>query len=129
LRLLLDTNVLLWSIFERHKLTPRVRQLIDDDQSELVVSRTSIWEISAKAVTGRLPLLGNSVAFVLQQVALTGTAILELENRYILRTETLPNHHTDPFDRILVAQALEEGLTILTADSDIPKYDAPVIWK
>jgi len=129
LRFLLDTNVLLWSIFERHKLTPRVRQIIDDDLNELFLSRTSLWEMSAKAATGRLPLVGRSIVFVLEQVERTGLNLLELEDRYILRTETLPQHHGDPFDRILVAQALEEGLTILSADSDIPKYDAPVIWK
>jgi PIN domain nuclease of toxin-antitoxin system len=55
--------------------------------------------------------------------------VLELENRYIVRTETLPYHHSDPFDRILIAQALEEGLTILSSDAKIPLYDAPVIWK
>ena len=55
--------------------------------------------------------------------------VLPIEDAHILRTETLLHHHRDPFDRILVAQALEEGLTILTSDSDIPKYDAPVIWR
>jgi PIN domain nuclease of toxin-antitoxin system len=58
-----------------------------------------------------------------------GIAILELEDRYILRTETLPYPHSDPFDRILIAQALEEGLTILTSDADIPLYAAPTVWR
>ena len=128
MRLLIDANVLLWSIYERNKLTLRVRQLIDDDQSDLFVSRTVLWEISAKAAAGRLPLVGNSIAFILQQVARTGVVILELEDRYILRAETLPQHHGDPFDRIQIAQALEEGLTILTSDADIALYAAPVIW-
>jgi PIN domain nuclease of toxin-antitoxin system len=129
MRLLLDSNVLLWSIFERHKLTPSTKLLIEDDANELYVSRTSLWEISAKASSGRLPLVGISIAYIIEQVRQTGLIVLELENRYILRAESLPFHHADPFDRILVAHAIEDSLTVLTADRDIPKYDAAVIWK
>jgi PIN domain nuclease of toxin-antitoxin system len=129
LRLLLDSNVLLWSISDRNKLTPRVRQLIDDDRNELFVSRTSIWELSAKVAAGRLAMPGSTIQSLLDQIAIAGLTILELEDRFILRSETLPYHHSGPFDRILVAQALEEGLTILTSDSEIPLYAAPVIWK
>ncbi len=129
MRLLLDSNVLLRWVSERSKLTPRALQLIDDDRNELFVSRTSIWELSAKAATGRLPLLGSTIQSLIDQIDIVGITVLELEDRYILRSETLPNHHSDPFDRIQIAQALEEGLTLLTSDSDIPRYDVPTVWK
>jgi PIN domain nuclease of toxin-antitoxin system len=129
LKFLLDANVLLWSFTDRKKLTPRVRQIIDDESNDFFVSRTCIWELSAKAAVGRLPGLGPTIQRLIDQMNIVGINVLQLEDRYILRSEKLPWHHSDPFDRILVAQALEEGLTILTSDSDIPRYDAPTIWK
>ncbi len=129
MKFLLDSNVLLWSISDRSKLTPRVRQIIDDPQSELHVSRTSIWELSATVAAGRLKMPGSSIQSLIDQIDMLGLEILELENRYILRTETLPYHHSDPFDRILIAQALEDGLTLLSSDGKFPLYAAPVIWK
>jgi PIN domain nuclease of toxin-antitoxin system len=129
LRLLLDSNVLLWSLSDRKKLTPRVRQLIDDDLNELFVSRTSVWELSAKVAAGRLAMPGSTIQSLLDQIAIAGLSVLELEDRYILRSETLPFHHSDPFDRLLIAQALEEDLTILSSDEKIPLYDVKVIWK
>jgi PIN domain nuclease of toxin-antitoxin system len=129
LRLLLDSNVFFWSVFNRSKLTPRVLHLLEEDQNELFVSRASIWELSIKVAKGRLEMPGSSIRYMLEQSARTGMTVLPIEDAHVLRTETLPHHHRDPFDRILVAQALEEGLTILTSDSEIPKYDAPVIWR
>jgi len=129
LKFLFDSNVLLWSFSNRSKLTPRVRQIIDDPQNEFYVSRTSLWELSAAVAAGPISMPGNSIQALIDQIEIASLPILELENRYILRTETLPYHHSDPFDRILIAQALEENLTILSSDSKFPLYDAPVIWK
>jgi len=114
---------------DRTKLTPRTLQIVEDDQNELFVSRTSIWELSAKVAAGRLAMPGSTIQSLLDQIAVAGLIVLELEDRFILRTETLPYHHSDPFDRILIAQALEEDLTILTSDSAIPLYAVAVIWK
>lgn len=72
---------------------------------------------------------GSSIQSLIDQIDMLGLEILELENRYILRTETLPYHHSDPFDRILIAQALEDGLTLLSSDGKFPLYAATVIWK
>ena len=129
MRLLLDSNVLLWSLSERKRIAPRVRRMLEDGQNELFVSRASVWELSIKVAKGKLAMPGSSVRSLLEQIARTGMTVLPIEDAHILRTETLPHHHRDPFDRILVAQALEEGLTILSCDSEIPKYDAPVIWR
>ena len=129
MKYLFDSNVLLWAISDRKKLTPRVRHIIDDSQNEFFVSRTSIWELSAKVAAGRLHMPGSTIQSLIDRMEGAGLSILELQDRYILRTESLPYHHSDPFDRVLIAQALEEGLTILSSDAKFPLYDAPVIWK
>ncbi len=129
MKYLLDSNVLYWSISDRNKLTLRVRDIIDDSANELFVSRTSIWELSASVAAGRLEMPGSTIQSLIDQIEVAGLTVLELEDRYILRTETLSYHHSDPFDRILIAQALEEGLTLLSSDSKFPLYAAPVIWK
>ncbi len=129
MRLLLDSNVLLWSFADRKPLTPKVLQLIEDDTNELIVSRASIWEIAIKVAKGALTIPGSSVRSLLDQIEMTGMSILPIENSHILQMEKLPHHHKDPFDRIIVAQAIEENLPILSSDRDIPLYPVTVIWK
>jgi PIN domain nuclease of toxin-antitoxin system len=102
---------------------------MDDEQNELFVSRATLWELSAKMSRGGLPMPGNSIRYLLEQIDRLGITILLIEMMDILRTETLPLIHLDPFDRILIAQALERDLTILTKDKDIHQYDVPCIWK
>ena len=129
MRCLLDSNVLYWMFSDRAKLTARARRILEDEGNELFVSRTSIWELSATVAAGRLAMPGSSIQSLLDQIERAGLMVLELEDQYILRTEKLPYHHSDPFDRILIAQALEDGLTILTSDAKFPLYDVAVIWK
>jgi PIN domain nuclease of toxin-antitoxin system len=128
-RLLLDSNVLYWSVFDRQSLTPRVRQLLEDDGNELFVSRASLWELSAKTARGRLPMPETSISFLLEQIERNCMVTLPIETAHILQTETLPHHHSDPFDRMIVAQALILDLIILTSDDKIPLYEVNVIWK
>lgn len=129
MKVLLDSNVLVWMFLERTKLTRRAIEIPEDDKNEFFVSRTSFWELSATVAAGRLKMPGDSIQYLMDQVAKAPIIVLELEDRYILRTQTLSYHHSDPFDRILVAQALEHDLTIMTADKTIPLYQAPVIWR
>ena len=129
MRVLVDSNVLYWYLGDRAKLTPRVLTLLDDGSNDLYVSSVSLWELSIKVAKGKLTVPGNSIRSFYEQLDRIGITILTVTKGHILRTESLPHHHRDPFDRMIVAQALEENLTILTADSDIPKYSAPVIWK
>ncbi|QMV18325.1 PIN domain-containing protein [Granulicella sp. 5B5] len=129
MRYLLDSNVLYWYITDRSRLTRRVEPLLDDAHNDLYVSSASLWELSIKIAKSRLAVPGNTVLSLYEQVDRLGITVLPISRAHILRTETLPHHHGDPFDRIIIAQALEEGFTILTADADIPQYAAPVIWK
>jgi PIN domain nuclease of toxin-antitoxin system len=130
-KFLLDSQILLWAIFGTRRLTPRVRQVLEDDASELFVSVVSIWELAVKVGIGKLNLPGSSVRYVLEQLDHIGAAILPVEPAHILRLETLPQlpNHKDPWDRMLIAQAIEESMTILSADNKFPLYDVPVIWK
>jgi PIN domain nuclease of toxin-antitoxin system len=129
LKLLLDSNVLLWSIFDRKMLSSKVRRLIEDDAHEIFVSVASVWEISIKVAKGKLALPGGSIRYVMEQIQRTETTVLPLSNKHILRVETLPHHHGDPFDRMIVAQAMEEGCVILSSDVGMAAYDARVIWR
>jgi PIN domain nuclease of toxin-antitoxin system len=128
LRYLLDSNVFYWYISDRSRLTKRVEALLDDGRNDLFVSSASLWELSIKIAKGKLTVPNGTVRSLYEQVERLGIAIFPIRREHIQRTETLPHHHGDPFDRMIVAQALEEGLTILTADADIPRYAAPVIW-
>jgi PIN domain nuclease of toxin-antitoxin system len=129
LKLLLDSNVLLWSIFDRKRLSSKVRRLIEDDAHEIFVSVASVWELSIKVAKGKLAMPGGSIRYVMEQMERTGTKVLPLADKHILRMETLPHHHGDPFDRMIVAQALEEECAILSSDVRMAAYDARVIWK
>ena len=129
MRLLLDSNVLLLSIFDTKRLTQRTLELLSDSRNDFFVSGASIWELAIKVAKGRLDMPGSSIQYLLDQIEKAGLTVVPIEDSHILRTETLPQHHAHPFDRILVAQAIEEDLTILTSDQEIPSYDVKVIWK
>jgi PIN domain nuclease of toxin-antitoxin system len=129
-KLLLDANVLLWMLSDRQRLTKRARRLVEDDRNELFFSLASVWEVAIKIAKGKLIIPGGTAESLLPELQKLGVVVLPIDQLSIFRTQTLPQFgdHKDPFDRILVAQALELGLTILTADSDIPRYSVPVIW-
>jgi PIN domain nuclease of toxin-antitoxin system len=129
LKLLLDSNVVYWAITNPHKLTSRAHQLIANGLNELYVSSASLWELSIKIAKGKLVVPSGTVRSLYEQIDRLGIVVLPITRVHIIRTETLPHHHGDPFDRMIVAQALEEGMTILTSDTQIPLYSAPVVWK
>jgi PIN domain nuclease of toxin-antitoxin system len=94
----------------------------------MLVSYASLWELSIKVAKGKLLLPGKSIALFLAKLEDAGFTFLQIEPAHILRTETLPHIHKDPFDRMIVAQAIEENLTILSIDTKIPLYQVNVIW-
>lgn len=128
MKLLLDSNVLLRSIFDRTLLTPTVLQLLVDESNNLFVSRATLWELSIKIAKGKLEMPGSSIQYLLDQIERMGMTVVPIENSHILRTGTLPAHHRDPFDRMIVAQAIEEDFAILSSDQHIPLYGAKVVW-
>ena len=128
MRALLDTHAFLWWITDNPQLSSRVREIISDGNNELFLSAASGWEIAIKAQLGRLNLPDNLEHFISEQLTINAIYGLPIQMSHALHVSVLPNHHHDPFDRILVAQAQLENLAILTADPRIARYPVKVIW-
>jgi len=129
--LLLDTHTLLWSLFEPERLSPMARGLIGDTRNEITVSYASFWEITVKVAKGKLKVPVSSVEPILRESRDLGFRFLGFRDEHLETLESLPifSDHKDPFDRILVAQAIVEELPILTIDAKIPRYTVQTIWK
>jgi PIN domain nuclease of toxin-antitoxin system len=127
-RLLLDTAPFLWWITDSERLSERARELLSSAENEVFFSAVSSWELVIKASLGRVTLPEKAERFIPKQVAVNGFQILPIHLRHTLRVAGLPRHHSDPFDRLLVAQALVEGFTLLSGDRQIKRYSAPIAW-
>ncbi len=129
MRLLLDTHVALWAVTTSEKLPSAIQDMIAARDNDIVVSAASIWEISIKhalAQRGRsgLPISGEEAVDLFQQA---GYQLLPIMPNHAVAVEDLPNHHGDPFDRMLVAQALVEPLRLVSHDPMIARYSDTVI--
>lgn len=125
MKLLLDTHVLLWAAGTPDKLSPRARTLLDDPDHELVFSAASIWEITIKRSLGRGDF--QVEPRVLRRGLLdNGYQELAITSEHAVAVNLLPPIHKDPFDRILLAQAYTEGITLLTVDEVVSRYPGPV---
>jgi len=122
LRLLLDTQVFLWWI-EDARLEPAAVEAIGASQNEVFVSAASIWEAEIKVATGKLRLATDPIA----ELRTNGFGELAVSARHGVAAARLPQHHRDPFDRMLVAQAQLEGLTIVTRDPVFDEYAVAVL--
>ena len=119
MRLLLDTHALLWWLSDWAQIAESTREAIADPDNEVFVSAVSGWEIAIKKANGRLAAPSNLAAVVEDK----GFTHLLLTFEQAERTAALPDHHRDPFDRMLIAQAQAEGLVLVTRDARIPLYD------
>ena len=127
MKILLDTHVWLWMVIEPEKLSRHARRHINKDAEELMLSAASAWEISIKWSLGKLKLPTTPAEFVPEHLAATKTYPLAVQHSHALRVASLPRHHSDPFDRLLIAQAQIEKLPILTADPLLKAYDVELI--
>ncbi len=123
MRILADSHVLLWWLENPQRVALPARAAIADPANEVYFSAASIWEIGLKVGRGKLRINGDFVALL----EADGFEPLSLTPAHAARTLTLPPTHGDPFDRMLIAQALVEGLVLATHDSVIAQYDVPVI--
>ncbi len=126
MNLLLDTQVALWAITDSERLTGRARQLIQEPASVIWVSVVSLWEIATKHGLGRGDMPVSSQQALLYFKA-AGYRILSLDAAHVLALQDLPAHHQDPFDRMLVAQALTEPMRLMTHDAMVARYSDTVI--
>jgi PIN domain nuclease of toxin-antitoxin system len=122
-RLLLDTHALIWWLVDSRRLGPLARRVIVDRDSEVWVSAATAWEISIKTALGRLDLGEPPEECLPRELARCGFRTLGVSFEHALAVLSLPPHHDDPFDRMLVVQAKSEGLTILTVDPRIAAYE------
>ena len=128
MRLLLDTCTFLWIIGGAKDLSTRAREAFVDPANEAFLSAASAWEIAVKHRLGRLPLPEPPDTFVPAQRAAHGLEPLAIDEESALHVAKLPDLHRDPFDRILVAQALIGGLVLLTPDDQIREYPVRTLW-
>jgi PIN domain nuclease of toxin-antitoxin system len=122
-RLLLDSHVVLWWLDEDWPLPVETRAAIDDGYNEVVVSAASIWELNIKRAKGRLRWPGK----LLNELGAREVDIVDVNALHAELAAELPQHHSDPFDRILVAQALHDGYTLVTADQRLGAYYVPIL--
>lgn len=126
--LLLDTHVWLWMLGDPDRLAPPVRDLLADPENALFLSAASGWEIAIKHGLGKLRLPQPPREFVPDRLRRSGVVPLAIEVDHTLRVADLPDHHRDPFDRVLVAQAQALALRLVTADQLLRQYDVEVVW-
>lgn len=124
MRCLLDTHVLLWWIEDNPKLKERLRAIITDPDTEVAVSAATIWEAAIKRALGKLRF---ETAVLLDSLDRGGILVLPITAEHALAAGDLPRHHDDPFDRMLVAQAIAEGFTLITSDSWLGSYQIALV--
>lgn len=128
MRVLLDTHAFLWWVSDSQKLSTGAREIIASEHNEPVFSVVSAWEIAIKAGVGKLELPDTPEKFVTEQVSRNVLQILPIYLGHVLSVYSLPDHHRDPFDRLLVGQAIREDLVILTSDPLLAKYPVQTVW-
>jgi PIN domain nuclease of toxin-antitoxin system len=127
MKILLDTHSWLWAMLEPGRIGPRTRGLLASSDHSFHLSIASVWELAIKHAAGRITLPEPPLAYVQSRVRADGISLLAISAEHVCRAAALPRHHADPFDRVLVAQAQLESLTLLTHDRDILAYGIDVI--
>jgi PIN domain nuclease of toxin-antitoxin system len=125
-RVLLDTQALLWAAAGDRRLSKRATQAIQ--KHELWLSVASVWEIMIKCASGKLRLAGGPSRFLEDRIQESNLSILPIQFLHVLELERLPDHHNDPFDRLLVCQSRVEDMPIVSSDPAVAKYDVKIIW-
>jgi len=128
MRLLLDTCTFLWIVADDPSLSTRARDLFRSPDHDVYLSAASAWEIATKHGLGRLPLPDPPERFVPAMREHHAIDSLAVDEESVLQTTRLPSLHRDPFDRLLVCQAIVHGMTLLTPDPLISQYPARVLW-
>ena len=128
MRVLVDTHVFLWWVEGDRALPVKARAALADRDNECLFSFVSVWELAIKAGLGKLKLALPVQRYVIEHVAANGFRMLDIQMAHVGRVESLASHHGDPFDRLLIAQALEEKIPVVTADPVFRDYGVKRIW-
>ena len=127
MNLLIDTHAIIWFITDNTKLPRKTKNIISSEDNNCFVSIASFWEIGIKHSIGRLK-LGTDLKTIFRIIEDTGFKTLPLNPEHILKNSILPFYHQDPFDRILIAQALTENMLLISRDRQFKNYPVQVIW-
>ena len=127
MKLLLDTHTFLWFVNDNPKLSDHLKDLIEDTSNVIYLSVASLWEMSIKFNLGKLTLDPNYEEFVEREVTTSTIQLLNIELEHLRINATLPFHHRDPFDRLIIAQSMAEDIPIVTVDSAFDKYEVSLI--
>ena len=128
MRLLVDTHCWLWQLDSPERLNDAAREALTDGENEIFFSAASVWEIVIKTSIGKLSLPVPPREFIPSRLAALRHQSLAITQAHALALASLPLHHRDPFDRILIAQTRSEGLTLVTADAALVAYDVEILW-
>jgi PIN domain nuclease of toxin-antitoxin system len=127
-KLLIDTHVLIWVILNPEKLSSSVTRLFSDRKNDIYLSLVSIWEIQIKQQLGKLNFDLPLAELIESQQKVNDLKLLSITPEHIYALESLPHHHRDPFDRLLISQALYENMPILSVDIAFDAYPVQRIW-
>lgn len=128
MKFLLDTHAFLWWITEDKRLSNKAFEIIGNADHEIYLSVVSGWEIAIKAKLKKLSLPRSPQKFILQQIEQNNFSVLPIQMKHALAVYSLPNHHDDPFDRLLIAQSITEKIPLITVDKNIKKYRFSTVW-
>ena len=128
MKILLDTCAFLWLATDAPELSDKAKILFQNTNNAVYLSSVSVWEIIVKHQLGKLPLPSAADDFIKKQCEKHFVEYLSLDEKAVFNLSTLPNHHRDPFDRMLVCQAIAYDLTILTSDKLIMQYPVATVW-
>ena len=127
MKYILDTHVVLWFAEHSNKLSGRAYDAILNVDANIYVSIASAWEVAIKLSTGKLDLVGGLPEFF-RMIDVNGFILLSIEREYLLQMRSLPDYHKDPFDRMIIATAIIEDMTLITVDDNIHNYNLSLLW-
>ena len=127
MKLLLDTHIFIWWADQPENLSASALSALEDEANELLLSVASVWEMQIKAQLGKLKLSLPLKELLRTQQATNDLTVLPVELPHVLALDAFPFHHKDPFDRLLIAQSIEEDLTLVTADSQFSAYSVKLL--
>jgi PIN domain nuclease of toxin-antitoxin system len=127
LKCLLDTHTYLWWLSRPELVSQRVKDIISNDVNEIFVSVATFWELAIKSSIGKIT-LSKDVHCLATELPEDGLVLIPIKPEHCSAVAKLPFHHRDPFDRMLLAQALVENLTLLTRDNELQSYPVRVVW-
>lgn len=124
MKCLIDTNVFIWWLEEPEKLSNKARELISDSKNDIIISVASLWEMAIKTRLGKLKTPGDPIEKIQEEAF----EMLNIEPSHVWLVKDLPGHHQDPFDLLIISQAMYLNLPIITRDKYFDLYDIEVIW-